>query len=82
MTIAATPFDAAKYLGRPEAQAELLQDALETGDAGYIAHALSVIARAKDLAAAAEEEDETEPGGSRAALRGSVRPKDPLAPPQ
>lgn len=43
------PFDAARYLGSPRAQAELLSDALETGDAGYIANALGVIARARGM---------------------------------
>jgi len=43
------PFDAARYLSTPEAQAELLNDALEIGDAGYIAHALGVIARARGM---------------------------------
>jgi len=43
------PFDAARYLTSPEAQAELLTDALQTGDAGYIAHALGVIARAHGM---------------------------------
>ena len=44
------PFDAARYLGSAEAQAELLTDALESGDAGYIANALGVIARARGMA--------------------------------
>lgn len=39
-------FDAAHYLGRPESQEELLNDALASGDAGYVAEALGVIARA------------------------------------
>ena len=43
------PFDAARYLSSPESQAELLSDALETGDAGYIANALGVIARARGM---------------------------------
>jgi probable addiction module antidote protein len=43
-------FDAARYLGSAEAQAELLTDALESGDAGYIANALGVIARARGMA--------------------------------
>lgn len=47
MTFEPPPFDAAKYLGNPEAQAAFLHDALETGDAGYIAHALDVITRAR-----------------------------------
>ena len=49
------PFDAARYLASPEAQAELLSDALETGDAGYIAHALGLIARARGMTAVARE---------------------------
>lgn len=44
------PFDAARYLGSAEAQADLLTDALESGDAGYIANALGVIARARGMA--------------------------------
>lgn len=47
MTIETTPFDATKYLGNPEDQVAFLLDALETGDAGYIAHALDVIIRAR-----------------------------------
>jgi probable addiction module antidote protein len=43
------PFDAAPYMGSPEAQADLLTDALEAGDAGYIANALGVIARARGM---------------------------------
>ena len=42
-------FDAARYIGSPDSQAELLTDALETGDAGYIANALGVIARARGM---------------------------------
>jgi probable addiction module antidote protein len=43
------PFDAARYLGSAEAQAELLNDALATGEAAYVAHALGVIARARGM---------------------------------
>jgi probable addiction module antidote protein len=43
------PFDPAQHLSSPESQAELLTDALETGDAGYIANALGVIARARGM---------------------------------
>ena len=49
------PFDAARYLASAEAQAELLSDALETGNAGYIAHSLGVIARARGMTAVARE---------------------------
>lgn len=47
------PFDAARYLGAPEAQAELLNDALASGNAAYVAQALGVIARARGMAAVA-----------------------------
>ncbi len=43
------PFDAARYLTNPEAQADLLNDALASGDAPYIAQALGVIARARGM---------------------------------
>lgn len=42
-------FDAAEHLGSVRAQIELLTDAFETGDAGYIAKALGVIARARGM---------------------------------
>lgn len=44
------PFDAARYLGSAEAQAELLTDALESGDASYVANTLGIIARARGMA--------------------------------
>ena len=47
MTIETTPFDAAQYLTTTEAQAVFIRDALETGDSGYIAQALAVIARVR-----------------------------------
>ena len=43
------PFDPAKYLHSPEAQKELLDDALDSGEAAYIAHALGIIARARGM---------------------------------
>lgn len=49
MTTKTTPFDPARYLSSPESQAELLTDALEAGDAGYIANALGAIARARGM---------------------------------
>ena len=55
MTVKTTPFDAALYLDTPEAQAEVLNDALETGDAAYIANALGVIARARGMTQVARE---------------------------
>jgi len=53
--IGTKPFDAAKYLKSEESQADLLNDALSTGDAGYIARALGVIARARGMAEVARE---------------------------
>ena len=49
MATTTLPFDAARYLGSAESQAELLSDALASGDAGYIANALGVIARARGM---------------------------------
>ena len=49
------PFDAARYLISPESQEELLNDALASGDAGYVAQALGVIARARGMSEVARE---------------------------
>ena len=43
------PFDPAELIDGPESEALILADAFETGDAGYIAHALGVIARARGI---------------------------------
>lgn len=68
MAIKTAPFDAAKYLGTREAQAELLSDALESGEAGYIAAALGTIARARGMSVVAEET-----GLSRPALYSALK---------
>ncbi len=49
------PFDAARYLTSLESQAELLNDALASGEASYVAHALGVIARARGMTEVARE---------------------------
>jgi len=49
------PFDAARYLTSPESQTELLNDALASGDAGYVAQTLGVIARARGMSEVARE---------------------------
>ncbi len=43
------PFDAARYLTRPEAQMALLADAFSSGEPAYIANALGIIARARGM---------------------------------
>lgn len=55
MALKTTRFDAAKHLTDPESQAYLLNDALGTGDAGYIAHALGIIARARGMSKVAQD---------------------------
>ena len=49
MTETFTEFDPAEHLTSPEAIAEFVTDALETGDASYIAKAMGVAARAKGM---------------------------------
>jgi hypothetical protein len=44
------PFDPAKYFSDPQSRARLIADALETGEAGYIAAALGTAARARGMA--------------------------------
>ncbi len=46
MTGATKPFNASTYLTDPEARAEFLRDAIETGNADYIGNARETIARA------------------------------------
>ena len=62
MPLKTTIFDAAKYLDSPEAQLELLADAVESGEAGYIAAALGVIARARGMSKVAAEAGVTREG--------------------
>lgn len=44
-----TPFDAAQYFTTPEGVIELLNDALESGHAPYIANALGIAARSEGM---------------------------------
>jgi len=44
-----TPYDPAEDLLSDEAMAAFVTDAFETGDPGYIAYALDVVARAKGM---------------------------------
>ncbi|MDH2915129.1 putative addiction module antidote protein [Kosakonia sp. HypNH10] len=50
-----TPYDPAAALVNDEAIVVFMADALETGDAAYIARALGVIARAKEMTDIAAE---------------------------
>jgi probable addiction module antidote protein len=49
------PFDAADYLDTPEAQEELLADAVESGDGKYLALALGTIARARGMSKVSQD---------------------------
>lgn len=66
MTLKTKLFDTAKHFAAEEAQTRLVNDALASGDTGYIAHALGTIARARGMSQLAEET-----GVSRAALYAS-----------
>lgn len=48
-TLKTTSFDAAKHVRSPEDRSDLLNDALASGNAGYIANALGIIARARGM---------------------------------
>jgi probable addiction module antidote protein len=48
-------YDPADALASDEAIDIFMKDAFESGDAGYIAHALGVVARAKGMSRIAEE---------------------------
>jgi|SRR6187401_1213877 probable addiction module antidote protein len=64
------PFDPAEHLASPEDQADLLNDALATGDTVYIANALGTIARARGMSEVARGA-----GVTREALYKSLTPK-------
>lgn len=49
------PYDPAESLTTPEAVAYFLDDAFETADAGYIAHAIGIAARAKGMTKVADD---------------------------
>lgn len=66
MALETKPFDAARHFTTDGAQARLLNDALASGDVGYIANALGTIARARGMAEVAQET-----GLSRTALYAS-----------
>jgi len=73
MTLATKPFEPERYFTSPEAQQELLSDAFATGDAGYIADALGLVARANGMTSTAEAT-----GVTRAALyKGLTKTGDP-----
>ncbi len=62
MALETFPFDPAEYLDTPESQAELLADAMETGKAHVIAHALGTIARARGMTETAKQAGVTREG--------------------
>ena len=55
MTVETLPFDASEFLKSPEAQAELIADAFESGDVAYIAHALGIVAKARGMTGIAKD---------------------------
>ena len=44
-----TPFDGAKYIRTPEDVVEILNDALESGEPGYVTVVLGVVARSEGM---------------------------------
>ena len=55
MTIGLSRFDAAEHITEPEDQAELLADAVATGDFHVIAAAIGMVARARGMSELANE---------------------------
>ena len=55
MALVTYPVELAPYYESEAAQEELLNDALATGHAGYIANALGIVARARGMAGLAAE---------------------------
>ena len=55
MVIKTTPFEPEKYFKDDVSQVELIADAFESGDAGYIADAIGIVARARGMTKVAQE---------------------------
>lgn len=55
MTIELTRFDPAEHLGDGDIQAEMLTEALATGDRKLVMHVLNTIARARGMTAMADK---------------------------
>ena len=55
MPLETFPFDESEYIDDDESQAELLADALESGNGEYITHALGIVARARGMTSIAKE---------------------------
>lgn len=55
MTAKLSKYDPAEDLGSPRAIAVFMSEAFQTNDAGYISHALGVVARAKGMAEIARQ---------------------------
>lgn len=70
MPLETLPFDAAPYFHTPEAQAELLAEAFQTGEPRYIAVALRTVARAKGMSHVAEDADLSRQGLQRLVSEG------------
>lgn len=49
MAIELQPYDSAEHFSDPAAQDELLRDAIEVGEAGYLAHAIGIVLRAHGM---------------------------------
>ncbi|MBC3387095.1 hypothetical protein HU767_23885 [Pseudomonas sp. SWRI179] len=52
-----TEFDPAEYLSTPEAIAEFMRDAQETGDTRYIAKTMEIVVRANGMTELGQETD-------------------------
>ncbi len=70
MPLETVPFDAADLLDTPEAQAEFLSLAFETGDAAHIARALGAVARARGMTQVARDVGLTRQGLYKALSEG------------
>ena len=70
----ASKFDAADYLTSPQAIADYLSEAFETGDESFVAEALGTVARAKGITGIANETGLSREGLYRS-LSGQGRPE-------
>jgi probable addiction module antidote protein len=55
MAIRTTPVDVSEYIGTPDAQAEFIAAAFESGDRAHIGRAIGEVARARGMTAIAKD---------------------------
>ena len=77
MTIETVAFDPAKYFQSTAAKVHLIADAMKSGDAGYIANAIGILARQRGMGEIAEQASLNRQALSSAVSAGGTQSRTP-----